>query len=240
MGKRMADPIGIVGCSAEGAALCYRTICVEAPARLGRHAHPEVMLHTHSLADYVRCLETDDWAGVAELMLDSATKLERAGARFLICPDNTIHAALPLIADRSPLPWLPIAAAVARTAAGCGYRRLGITGTRWLVESEVYPRALEALGLDWVRPDEAARIAIDRIILEELVRGRFERRSAEALLAVVEAMRQAGCDAVILGCTELPLLLDAQDLAALPLLDSTRLLARAAIDRAIAPPRTEG
>jgi aspartate racemase len=121
--------IGIVGCSAEGAALCYRTICAEASAELGAHAHPEVSMHTPSLARYVRCLEANDLHGVGELMLESARKLARSGADFLICPDNTIHQALPYVLDRSPKPWLHIAAVVAAEAAVRGYRHLGLLGT---------------------------------------------------------------------------------------------------------------
>src|SRR6185437_13389128 len=98
--NRTALHIGIVACSAEGAALCYRTICVEGAELLGPHAHPEVSMHTHSLADYVRCLERGDMPGVGELMLASAEKLARIGADFLICPDNTIHQALPAIEAR--------------------------------------------------------------------------------------------------------------------------------------------
>jgi len=101
--------IGIVACSAEGAALCYRTICVEGAAILGSHAHPEVTVHTPSLADYMAYIYHGDWTGVGELMLASARKLKAAGADFLICPDNTIHQALPHVVPRSPLPWLHIA-----------------------------------------------------------------------------------------------------------------------------------
>src|SRR5205085_11530387 len=137
----------IVGCSAEGASLCYRTICTEGPALLRPHAHPEVSMHTHSLADYVACLERGDLQGVAELMLSSAGKLARAGADFLICPDNTIHQALPYVVPRSPLPWLHIAEVVAAQAVDRGFKRLGLTGTRYLVDSEVYPEKLAARGV---------------------------------------------------------------------------------------------
>ena len=140
----MPQHIGIVACSAEGAALCYRTICVEGAGLLGPHAHPEVSMHTPSLAEYVRCLDREDWQGVGELMLASAHKLARIGADFLICPDNTIHQALPLIISRSPLPWLHIADAVANHAADRGFQRLGLLGTRWLVTSGVYPEKLAA------------------------------------------------------------------------------------------------
>src|SRR5579864_3397258 len=131
--------IGIAACSAEGAALCYRTICTEAPQRLGNHDHPEVTMHTHSLGDYVALLERGDWRAIGELMLGSVGKLERAGADFVICPDNTLHRALPLIEARSPLPWLHIADSVAAEAAARGFKRIAITGTRWLSESDVYP-----------------------------------------------------------------------------------------------------
>jgi aspartate racemase len=151
----MPQHIGIVGCSAEGASLCYRTICTEGAHPLGAHGHPEVSLHTPSLAEYVRCLDRGDWQGVAELMLGSAHKLSAIGADFLICPDNTIHQAFPLVAPRSPLPWLHIAKVVATQAAERGFRRLGLIGTRWLVESDVYPDKLTALGLQYVRPDAA-------------------------------------------------------------------------------------
>src|ERR1700751_534443 len=163
----MPHHIGIVACSAEGAALCYRTICVEGAQLLGPHAHPEVSMHTHSLAAYVHCLDRDDWPGVGELMLESAGKLARIGAEFLICPDNTIHQALPYIEARSPLRWLHIADVVASQAVARGFRRLGLTGTRWLVESAVYPDTMAAPGLDCVLPDVGERDEINRIIMDE-------------------------------------------------------------------------
>jgi aspartate racemase len=227
------DHIGIVACSAEGAALCYRTICTEGPALLGPHAHPEVSLHSLSLADYVACLERGDLEGVGVLMLRSAEKLARIGADFLICPDNTIHAAFEFVKQRSPLPWLHIAEVVAEEACGKGYRRLGITGTKWLVESGVYPEKLKTAGLDYRRPGEDERSLINRIIMDELVTGVFKPDSTRAIIDVIARFKsEDGCDAVILGCTELPLVIDATN-SPLPVLDSTRLLARAALRRAL-------
>lgn len=224
--------VGIVACSAEGAALCYRTICSEGGWLLGRHAHPEISLHSHSLAEYVACLERGDLHGVAELMLASAEKLARAGADFLICPDNTIHQAFPLVEPRSPRPWLHIAGVVADEAAARGVRRVGLTGTRWLVESDVYPEQLSARGIECVRPGEAERGEIDRIIMHELVAGRFVPESVAYVRRTIERLAGKGCDAVALACTELPLIVDDGN-SALPTLDSTRLLARAAVSRAI-------
>ncbi len=153
----MSAPIGIVACSSEGAALCYRTLCLEAGERLGAHAHPEVVMHGHSLHRYVQALDAGDLELVATLMLDSARKLAKAGAAFLICPDNTVHQAMPLVLPKSPLPWIPIADAVTKAAHQRQLRRLALLGTRWLVASEVYPSALAVRGIACVRPNEAER-----------------------------------------------------------------------------------
>jgi aspartate racemase len=225
--------IGIVGCSAEGAALCYRTICAEGPGLLGAHAHPEVSLHTPSFAEYVRCLDAGDLRGVADLMLGSARTLAAAGADFLICPDNTIHQAFSYVAEASPLPWLHIADVVATQAQARGFRRLGVMGTRWLVQGRVYPDALGAHGISAVRPEAPDIAEVHRIIMEELVPNRFRTGSTDRLRAVVDRLRDTGCDAVVLGCTELPIVLDDRN-CSLPTLDSTRLLARAALRKAIA------
>jgi len=229
----MTQHIGIVGCSAEGAALCYKTICVEGAALLGPHAHPEVSMHTPSLADYVRCLDAGDMAGVGELMLASARKLQAAGADFLICPDNTIHQAFEYVAPRSPLPWLHIAEVAADEAVRRGFRRIGITGTRWLVDSEVYPSRFAARGLEYRRPNAQERDETGRVIMDELVNGIFSPEGVASFQRVIERMKvEEGCDAVVLGCTEIPLIIGDAN-SALPTLDSTRLLARAALRRAV-------
>lgn len=225
--------VGIAGVSAEGAALCYRTICTDGPAMLGGHAHPEVTLHTPSFAEHVACLERGDWAGVGALLLDSARKLAAAGADLVVCPDNTAHRALPFVEPRSPLPWLHIAEVVAAEAAARGCRRVGLTGTPWLVESEVYPEKLAPHGLEWVRPEPAQRERLGRIIMDELVRGVQKPGSVAEIGAIIDDLARRGCDAVILGCTELPLVIDDRN-SPLPTLDSTRLLAHAALRRAVA------
>ena len=223
--------IGIVGCSAEGAALCYRTICSEGAALLGPHAHPEVSMHTPSLAAYVRFLESGDLEGIAGLMLGSAGKLAAAGVDFLVCPDNTIHQAMPLVEPRSPLPWLHMPRIVAQEARARGFRRVGLTGTTWLVRGDVYPRELERAGVEWLRPSDEDVAEVGRIIMDELVPGRIVPASVARFEQVVAGLAEQGCDAVVLGCTELPLIMDDRN-APVPTLDSTRLLARAALARA--------
>ena len=228
----MTRHIGIVACSAEGAALCYRTICVEGAQFLGPHAHPEVSMHTHPLADYMQCIYRGDWVGVAELMLRSADKLAKCGADFLICPDNTLHQALGYVEPRSPLRWLHIAEIVAAEAVERGFRRVGLTGTRYLVDSEVYPEKLRRRGLQYLRPDNVERDEIDRIIMQELVYGRFKPEAIGYFQRVMGRMKDEGCDAVVLGCTEIPLIMNDSN-SPLATLDSTRLQARAALRHAL-------
>ena len=224
--------IGIVACSAEGAALCYRTICAEAGAVMGEHNHPEVTMHTHPLARYVPHIESGNWHQVAELMLSSAGKLAQVGAQFLICPDNTIHQAFDLILPRSPLPWIHIASPIAKEAGARGFKRLGILGTRYLMEGPVYPEALKPHGVSTRIPAQEDRERINSITFGELVRGVFPEASRLYLNGVIQKLEDEGCDAVVLGCTELPLIVRPDD-APLPTLDSTRLLARAALFEAI-------
>ncbi len=228
----MSQHIGIVACSAEGAALCYRTICDEAPALMGRHMHPEISMHTYSLGAYMKYVEPLNWKGVAGMMLESAKKLRAVGADFLICPDNTIHHAMPYLAPESPLPWLHIAEEVAAEAKQRGLKKLGITGTRFTMEGTVYPDTLKKNGLEYRVPSPLDREKIDKIIFDELVNGIFRSESLGVFRSIIDRLRSEGCDAVVLGCTEIPLLVTAET-SPLPVLDSTRILARAALRRAI-------
>jgi aspartate racemase len=227
----MPRHIGIVAVSAEGASLCYRTICVEGAATFGSHNHPEVTMHTIPLALYMQRIDAGDWSGSADLMLRSARKLAGAGADFLICPDNTAHQTIDLIIDKSPLPWLHIASEVASSAKAGGYRRVGILGTKYLMEGPVYPPKLSAAGIAHEIPSLDDRERINRIIFDELVYGRFEEPARGFFQSVIVKLKNLGCDAVALSCTEIPLLIDEKD-SALPILDSTRLLARAALREA--------
>jgi len=224
----MPRHIGIVACSAEGAALCYRTICAEAPALLGEHMHPEVSLHTHPLGEYMPPIREGDWKAVGRLMLSSARKLTEIGARLAICPDNTIHQAWNAVVKDSPIPWIHIADAVAQEARSLGFEKLGITGTKYLMTGPVYPEALAQFDMSWEIPGEAERERINEIIFDELVNGFFREDSRLYFNEVFAGLKMRGCDAVVMGCTEIPLLVDPAD-SPLPTLDSTRLLARAAL-----------
>jgi aspartate racemase len=231
--ETMARHIGIVGCSAPGAALCYETICTEGASLLGKYQPPfEISMHTHPFSEYMRRIEDDNWEAVAELMLSSAEKLASIGAEFLVAPCNTIHLAIELATPRSPLPWLHIAEEVAREAKQSGYQRVALLGTRLLMESPLYPAKFGRASVEYRLPAKRERERIDRFIFDELVYNRITPEARSYILKVVERLREEGCDAVGMCCTELPLLLRATD-TSLPLLDSTKILARAALKRAI-------
>jgi aspartate racemase len=224
----MAKHVGIVACSAEGAALCYRTLCKEAPILMGEHMHPEVSMHTYALGDYMVHIRSGNWPEVAKLMLSSVRKLATIGAQLAICPDNTIHEAFDLVALDSPIPWLHIAAAVGDEAKERGFNTLGILGTKYLMTGPVYADVLRRRGIGCRIPDESEREQIDTIIFQQLVNGILTEQSRLCFNTVIQKMKDQGCDGVVLGCTEIPLLVDPDD-CPLPTLDSTRLLASAAL-----------
>jgi aspartate racemase len=224
----MSKHIGIIGVSSEGAALCFRTICLEGAEMLGRHGHPEVSMHLFPLSQYMEPADRGDWDSVGALLLATARKLVGLGAEILVCPDNTVHRAFDFASERVDVPWIHIAEVVADEAVERGFRQLGILGTRHLMEGPVYPSRLETRGLDFRIPDDADRARVDSVIFDELVAGEIADGSRREFVEIIDRLRDTGCDAVVLGCTEIPLLID-DSVSPLPTLDSTRLLARAAL-----------
>jgi len=227
-----AKHIGIVAVSAEGAALCYRTMCVEGAALFGPYDHPEITMHTYPLAEYMPHIGKDRWDEVGRLLLSSASKLAKTGADLLVCPDNTVHQGLDLVRAQSPVRWLHIAEEVADVAAKRRFRRLGVLGTRYLMEGPVYPTRLAERDLACEIPDRSDRDRVNSIIFDELVMGELEQASRRYFQDVIDKLATRGCDAVVLGCTEIPLLISEAD-SRLPVIDSTRTLARAALREAM-------
>jgi aspartate racemase len=205
---------------------------LEAEAVMGEHNHPEITMHSIPMAEYMPPLESGDLEGVAALILRSAEVVAAAGADFFICPDNTCHLAYELVAESAPIPWLSIAEVVADEAVRRGFTRLALLGTRFTMEGPVYPAVLARRDIAVATPDAAERAEIDRVIFQELVKGEFREDARLYYNAVIGRLRDdGGGDAAILGCTEIPLLVRADD-CPLPVLDSTRLLAKAALARA--------
>ena len=227
-----AKHIGIVAVSAEGAALCYQTICAEASKLMGPHQHPEISLHTFPLGDHIKLLDAGDLENLAQLMDKSAEKLRSIGAQIIICPDNTNHLAFDFLKTTQHMHWLHIAREVALQAYKKGYAKLGLLGTRYLTESQVYPHALQEYGITYTTGTEQDRQMVHNIIFNELVYGLTTRESLQKLTSIINDFQSQGCEAVILGCTEIPLIVNDEN-SPLPILDSTRILARSALKTAI-------
>jgi aspartate racemase len=224
--------IGILAHSAEGATLCYRTCWMEGVRRLGAHRHPQITMTGIALAEALPAWEAGDLAALRALFAADAGRLAAAGADFFVLPDNTAHIALEAPGAPFALPCLHIGEVVAGEAARHGFRKVGILGTEWTMSGPVYPGALGRRGIGWEAPDEADRATIHRIIFDELCLGEFRDESRAAYVAIIEKLAGRGCDSVALVCTEIPLLIDAGT-SPLPVLDSTRLLAKEAVEVAI-------
>ena len=224
--------IGVVACSVEGAALCFREIAAYSRKLMGEHLHPQVTLSCIAMGEWLPAFNRGDYEGVAEFMLRETQIVAQAGAQLAICPDNSAHRAFKWVAARSPIPWLHIAEEVAKAAMRDGYQHAALLGTRFTMSGPVYPEMFEKYSLKVSTPAAGDQKIVDDIIFEELVNGIFSEASRLRYNEVIERMRGRGCDSVILGCTEIPLLVRPDD-CPLPALDSTRLLARAAVDAAL-------
>jgi aspartate racemase len=224
----MTKHIGILAHSAEGSSLSYLTACHEGIAAMGEHMHPEITMSIQGMGLSMPLWARGDYAAIRRLLAQTAQRLARAGCDFWICPDNTAHIALEEPGPDYPLPGLHIAEVVAGTARDNGHKRLGLLGTNWTMEGPVYHRALERAGLEIQIPAPADRQIVHRVIFDELCNGKLPDASRTEYVRIISQLKARGCDAVILGCTEIPLLIT-PEISPLPTLDSTRLQARAAV-----------
>ncbi|MCK4873904.1 MAG: amino acid racemase [Phycisphaerales bacterium] len=229
----MAKHIGIVASSCEGAALCYRRICQAAAQRMGPYRHPEISLHNLPLADYVDAINEGAWERIGDMMLHSARRLAAAGADFVITPDNTLHHAQPHAAAGLPIPWLSMIELVADRIAADEHKAVGLLGTRFVMSGSAYQSILGLRGIPVFIPNDERIAKLDRIIFDELVYGILKQESRDLYVEAIEDFEQRGCSAVILGGTELPLLVRQED-SSLAMYDSTSILALAALEFALA------
>lgn len=221
---------GILAHSSEGAALCYLTFCREGFREMGRHMHPDVMLDCTAMAHAMPAWDRGDLPAVRAIMASSIERLAAGGCDFFACADNTAHIALESNGPALALPGLDIADVVAERASALGMKRVAVLGTRFTMAGPVYRRALPAVGIEPRFPNGGERADIDGIIFDELVEGVFTDVSRRRYVEIIDRLKsEEDCDGVALVCTEIPLLVTA-DVSPLPILDSTRLLARAAFE----------
>ncbi|HEY2953713.1 MAG TPA: amino acid racemase [Candidatus Eisenbacteria bacterium] len=224
--------LGIVAHSAEGGALCYLTVCREGQKRLGPHMHPEIVVSSIPMGSSMPGWESGEHDTIARVLTRGVEQVARAGAGFFICPDNTAHIVLERIADSFPIPGLHIADVVCAELGRCGWKAPGLLGTRLTMTGTVYANRLRGRGHGLLIPDEKRRDAIDHAIFDELCQGVFRPATTDLFVRAIDDLRAAGADCVILGCTEIPLIVSEEN-SPLPVLDSTRLLAKHAVSEAI-------
>jgi aspartate racemase len=224
--------IGIVAHSAEGAALCFLTACREGGVQLGPHMHPTIVMSAVPMALSMQGWETGNHQDVAKFLAQGVELVAKAGADFYVCPDNTAHIVLETIAAELPLPGLHIAEVVCREITANGWKRVGLLGTKWTMTGPVYARALEQRGLERIVPDEPVREQLNSAIFDELCQSIFNAETTQLFVNAIEDLKARGAECVILGCTEIPLIVTEAN-SPLPVLDSTRLLAKYAVNEAI-------
>lgn len=228
----MMKTVGIVAHSAEGGALCFLTACREGAKHLGPHLHPTIVLSAVPMGLSMPGWLNGDHSEVAKFLSQGVQQVADAGADFYICPDNTAHIVLEQIATDLPLPGLHIADVVCYEIIAQGWRQVGLLGTNWTMTGPVYANALAKLGVGCLVPDEPMRERLDAAIFDELCQGVFNAQTTELFLQAIKELKSRGAECVILGCTEIPLIVTPEN-SPLPILDSTRLLARYAVREAL-------
>jgi aspartate racemase len=224
--------IGILAHSADGAALCYLEMIRKSARRLGEHQHPEITLSILPMGPTIPLWDAGDLSQINAHLRHTADRLKAAGCDFFVCPDNTAHIAFDAATELYPLPGLHIADVVAERAARDGRKRIALLGTRYTMQGPAYPAAFKRRGLEMRTPSLADQERINTVIFEELCQGILTEAARAEYIRVIETLKGEGCDAVALSCTEIPLLIT-PEVSPLTTLDSTRLLAHAAIDVAL-------
>jgi aspartate racemase len=224
--------IGIAAHSAEGSALCFVTACREGAALLGPHMHPPIVMSAVPMGLSMPGWQTDDYPAIAKFLSQGVQQVADAGADFYICPDNTAHIVLEQIASELPIPGLHIADAVIHEITAHGWKHVGLLGTKWTMSGVVYPKALEKHGLECLTPNETTRERLDAAIFDELCQGIFDPKTTKLFLQAINDLKSNGAECVILGCTEIPLIVTSAN-SSLPTLDSTRLIAGYAVREAL-------
>lgn len=224
--------VGIVAHSYEGAALCFITACKEGAVHLGPHMHPNIVMSAVPMALSLPGWEANDYSAVGRFLAKGVQMVADAGADFYVCPDNTAHIVLEQIASDLPIPGLHIADVVCEELSKHGWKHIGLLGTRWTMTGPVYEKALKERGLERLIPDDRTIELINAAIFDELCLGIFNQGTTDLFLRAIKDLKSKGAECVILGCTEIPLIVTPEN-SPLPTFDSTRLLAKYAIVEAV-------
>ncbi|HEX3683305.1 MAG TPA: aspartate/glutamate racemase family protein [Bryobacteraceae bacterium] len=229
--------IGILGGSSDQAtAEYYSRINKAVNARLGGWHTGQILIYSMDFATSEHFVRNNLWEEAAEYLADKAQRLERAGADLLICVSNTLHRVADRIASSVGIPFLHIADPTAAAICAAGLHRVALLGTKPVMSLDYLQRRYrDKFGIEILVPPEPEQDELDRIIFDELCRGVFTPSSKAAYLNAVDALHARGAQGVILGCTEIPLLIDQQDRPDVPMFNTLALHVEAAVQIALAP-----
>jgi len=213
-------------------AACYERLNRLVAERLGGNHSARILVSSVDFEEITRLQAAGDWERIGERLAEEAAVLEAAGADFLVLCTNTMHVVAPQIEALCKIPLLHIVDVAARAVAGAGIRRVGLLGTRFTMENDLYPERLAGHGIEVVVPEEGSRVLVDRVIYRELCQGVVSPRSREAFRRVVTELVERGAGGVVSGCTEIGLLLGESDVP-VPWFDTTSLHADAAVELAL-------
>jgi len=225
--------IGIVGAGPEGAALFFGRVWHHAQRLLPPEQQPVITLHNERLSSYIAAIHRQDWLGVSRLLVRSADVLARAGAAFCVTPDQALIHGIHIAQANSPIPWVNPAELVAQAVQGAGHKTVGLIGTKLVMQSSTYQSILGIRGIRVEIPSEVECDRLDTIIFEELVYGRFKPESQSAVLQTVNGLARRGCEGVILGCSEAPLVVTSQN-CSIRIYDAVDILAEHVVRHASA------
>ena len=231
--------IGIVVHSYEGGALCFLEACRQGAKLMRAHWHPTVLLSAIPMGLSMPAWEANDYIGVQKYLREGIEQVAQSGADFFICPDNTAHIVLEQLSASVSIPGLHIADVVCEEIKAKGWKRIGLLGTKWTMSGPVYTKAFEKYGIEKVIPKQESRKIINEAIFEELCQGIFKPETIKHFVDAIDYLKEQGAEGVILGCTEIPLIIS-QDNSSLPVLDSTRLLAKYAVKCALSKEDLKG
>ena len=224
----MTKQIGIVAVSPEGAALCYQQLFRHAASILSPENHPIVSMHNIPLAHYVHAVRNDDWRLVGTLLRQSADILASNGAEFCFTPDNAVQHSVHLAEVGSPIPWMKMTQAVADRIQTDQRSTIGVIGTKYVTTGSVYQTDLGMRGIKIVRPEDQDAERLDQIIFDELVFGIRNKSSQSEMLEIVNRLADRGCEGIILGCSEAPMMIDDEN-CPLPIYNASDIMAEDAI-----------
>ncbi len=212
--------IGILAHSAEGGALCFITTCREGAVRLAPYMHPAIVMSAIPMGLSMDAWEAADHTTVGKSLAQGVQQVADARADFFVCRDNTAHIVLEQMAASLPISGLHIAEVVCHPIVGQGWKRVGLLGTNWTMDGPVYENALARSGLERMIPDESVKQRLHDAIFDELCQGVFKSGTTDLFIQAIADLKSRGAECVILGCTEIPLIVDAEN-SPLPVLDST-------------------